>query len=190
VAVTPVLLGDDPLALFGLASDLLDCALGGIETAVALTGSGLTELDVPTERAVHPRVPDLDGCCVQGGMLYVYVESAYPTSTGTAPFPQQHTGKIGCPSPRLAATFVIGYARCVEVAAEGIDPEDDQAVAQKVLAVTWAYLRGVLCCLLEWQRERPRVESALGLTTIVPDEGPCTGYETRVTVELPIGCSC
>ena len=185
----PVHLGDDPLAVYGLACDLLDCAVNGIDTAIGTAGSTLTLEDRPSEIGVSPRVPDLDACCKDGGMAYSYLEAIYATDGQNTPFPQQHSGHVACPSPAAAATFVIGYARCVDVKAEGVPAARDQAVAEKVLQVAWAMWRGVQCCLIDWYAEI-RLRASLGILQIVPDEGPCAGYEMRVTVRLPTGCSC
>lgn len=170
-------MAEPPLAVYGVASDLLTCA----SARLALTPAGL-----PARVGVVAGQVAWDDCECPGGMLAVTAESMFPTRN----FPTPDTQVPRCGQGLTAVVYGIWVLRCAP-GAPGRDmaPTVEQldATARVVYEDAYAVWRGVLCCLAEMSDE---LESVTSGTTFVGPEGSCAGSVLRVTVGLDDTCLC
>lgn len=162
----------DPLILYHLSSDILECArVGLIPTAGGLPG----------RICVVPIQVD-DDCC--DGQLTVAIDRIFNSTD----FPAEETDFSPCGVGLTSTDITIRMLRCSPTpTGENIVPTCEQldAAARIQLEDAYAIRRAVSCCLFDMEE----IVSVIGATTMV-DNGLCTGSQMTVTLGMNLECGC
>lgn len=170
----------DPLLLYNVAAQLLECARAELAT---------TDAGEPALVSVVDGLPAHDNCCDGGGQLYAYVETIAPMTSFGAVDP----APIKCAVGSLGITVVVGVVRC----APGLDDNGNppaasviDASAREKLADMLALFTSVTCCLAAWNSDPDGWEGQVLSHRSIPPLGMCAGSEMRVLVTVDDPCWC
>lgn len=174
----------DPLLLYRLAAELLEC--GRAEVA-RLPLFDPTLLAAPERVVVWPGQPSYELCA--GGEMYAYVERTYPTTPDG--FPGQLASIDTCRAPSVALAIVVGIIRCQPLGDDHGNPPSTGALdksARQVYADMHAVWRGVMCCIAapEWDDE---IDVLLADHRVIQPQ-TVVGSELRLTLGPPDRCVC
>lgn len=176
----------NPLALYHVAENLLECA----SNALATTPNGTVD-----RRCVTTGEVAWDDC--ECGQLIVsirrsYASSNFPTEGNSPPASQ---GDRGCGPPIHVVEYLISILRCSPTGPDSAHPpscEEIDEAAQVAVYDAWAVQWGVRCCLRDWTRTQDPAFKITDFTfrthPFVGPAGACQGSELVVLVGLLNAC--
>lgn len=159
---------------------LLDCA----ETALDGCGRSVGRAFLAVGDVAH------DNCCEDEGQLWVRLIEAYPSASGTTPFPAQATNAQPCGIKILAARVAVGIVRC----AHTLDDQGNAPTAEELTfdalgatADASILLSAIQCC--DVLTRSPVQALRIGRWTASGPQGGCVGGEWELVLGLD-NCGC